>query len=86
MHAKRNAPREQKEINIPQVLGYLQSTFSRAAGSRNVRVEKGMPIYDFQVEFCYLLDAIQNGPKYIVPKTISKANALIEQMGKQLAI
>ena len=79
-HARTPRP-EEKKINVEQVVTYLSHAFSRAQqksiqviGNRNL---KGSKLYDFQVDFCYLIDEIQRGPVYILPKVIQDANQLI---------
>lgn len=77
---------EEKKINVEQVIDYLNHAFvraqqraSQAIGSRNFR---GTQLYDFQVDFCYLIDEIQRGPVYILPKIIQDANQLILALEK----
>lgn len=78
---------EEKKINVEQVVTYLNHAFSRAQqkviqaiGNRNF---KGTRLYDYQVDFCYLIDEIQRGPAYILPKTIQDANQLISSLEKE---
>lgn len=80
-HAPRTPRPEEKKINVDQVVTYLSHAFSRAQqkaiqaiGNRNF---KGSKLYEFQVEFCYMIDEIQRGPVYILPKVIQDANQLI---------
>lgn len=71
-----------KHINVPQVLEYLHRAFERASdyyGPRSKAV-KGTPLYEFQVDFAYLIHEIQTGPPYILPKAIQEANDLIQRM------
>lgn len=84
-HARTPRP-EEKKINVDQVVGYLSHAFVRAQqraaqviGNRNFR---GTKLYDFQVDFCYLIDEIQRGPVYILPKVIQDANQLILALEK----
>ncbi len=76
-------PEPKKKINVEKVVKYLNHTFSKAqqqainTGSKN---GKGTKLYDFQVEFCYLIDHIERGPAYLVSKKISEANDLIEKL------
>ena len=37
-------------------------------------------LYRFQVDFVYLVDEIQRGPRYMLPKVIAKANDLIAKL------
>lgn len=79
----RNKP-EEKKINTDQVCQYLSHAFGKASqkvgymlGNRN---HKGTKLYDYQVEFCYMIDDIQRGPAYILPKVIQDANQLIAKL------
>lgn len=72
---------EEKKINTEQVVSYLSHAFARAmqkaqpqVGSRN---HKSTTLHEYQVDFCYLVDEIQRGPEYILPKIIQDANQLI---------
>jgi len=78
---------EEKKINVEQVVSYLSHTFARAVqkmvpiiGNRNT---KGSKLYEYQVEFCYLMDEIQRGPTYILPKIIQDANQLIASLERE---
>ena len=71
-----------KSINVNQVVSYLNHQFAKTAEEvfGRVMAVKGTPLYDFQVEHCYLIDEIQRGPTYILPKIISDANENIAAM------
>lgn len=73
-----------KSINVPQVVSYLNHTFAETAqeafGHIRPANTKGTPLYDFQVEHCYLIDEIQRGPTYMLPKIIGDANNNIAAM------
>ena len=79
--------REVKSINVEQVVSYLNHTFAKASdevfGSLRSKAVKGTPLYRFQVEHCYLIDEIQRGPTYMLPKVISNANDNIAEMKQQ---
>lgn len=77
------------KINIDQVVAYLNSTFNKASAKlatrlasagKNARNTAGTPLYNFQVDFAYLIDNIQRSPSYIVPKYIQDANDLVISM------
>jgi len=85
--------KENTTINVTEVVAYLNRAFTRASikvsdkvGSKAIRTCNGKgkcettPMYDYQVEFSYLIDNIQRSPNYIVPKFIQEANALIASM------
>ena len=76
--------KKQKQINIPQVVNYLNHAFSSALqkavgklGHSNVR---GTKIHAYQCDFAYLINEIQRGPVNFVPKKISDANELIADL------
>jgi hypothetical protein len=76
--------RDAKSINVDQVVSYLSYSFgskiesvfgpTKPAKKGN---DKSRALYWYQVEFCYLVDDIQRGPVYLVPKIISEANEFI---------
>jgi hypothetical protein len=77
--------RGEKKIDINRVVEYLNRAFANAVykagenlGTRDN--SKGSVLYDYQVEFSYLIDSIQRDPSYSAPKMIQDANTLIEQL------
>ena len=79
---------EEKKINTEQVVAYLSHAFTKASqkiqqsiGNRN---HKGTNLYRYQVEFCYMVDEIQRGPSYILPKIIQDANQLIADLERDV--
>jgi len=83
----------EREINIDDVVKYLSRAFMKAsvksAGTIGVRAHRSKdkngnwrttPMYDYQVEFCYLMDNITRGPRYISAKSIQLANELIAKL------
>ena len=82
------AKTEQKEINVEQVVRYLSYTFDKATQGMGKASRYKDPdtkkivktdAYLYQVDFCYLIDEIQNGPKCLIQKAISDCNELIER-------
>lgn len=82
--AKEN--RDTKKIDVNQVVGYLSHSFANTAeeifGPRT-RAVKGTELYGYQTNFCYLIDEIQRGPRYMLPKVISSVNDLIAKMKEE---
>lgn len=76
--------RDVKSINVDQVVSYLNHTFAKVAdevfGALRTKAVKGTTLYRFQVDHCYLIDEIQRGPTYMLPKVISNANDNITAM------
>lgn len=77
---------KQRPVDVQQVIKFLSVAFTRAhqtafenIGNRN---GVGTRLYEFQVEFCYLVHDIENGPSYIAPKKIAEANKLIDRLAK----
>jgi len=93
--AERSERIEKKIINVEQVVNYLSHSFAKAAskaaskiGNRALRtVVNGNVhttiLYNYQVDFMYLINEIQRGPSYIVPKLIQDANAMIAVLEKE---
>jgi len=75
--------RKDKPINTTQVIEYLGRAFEAAStrfDNRKSKVVRGTQLYQYQVDFAYLLNEIKLGPVGLVPKVISDANALIVEM------
>ncbi len=84
----------EREVNLDDVLKYLSRAFSKAAakaahtvGTKALRTydkRQGQfvttTLYEYHVDFCYLMDNIKRGPRYISTKSIQKANELIAQL------
>ncbi len=88
----------EREINIDEVVKYLSRAFQKAsvkaAGSIGVRANRSKDkngdwqttaMYDYQVEFCYLMDNITRGPRYISTKSIQLANELIANLDAEFS-
>jgi len=73
-----------KSINIEQVVSYLNHTFAKTSeevfGYLRPKAIKGTSLYNYQVDHCYLIDEIQRGPIYMLPKVIGYANDNIAAM------
>ena len=78
--------KDPKTIDVVQVVKYLNHTFTtsmafgRAKAIRTTKLGEpliGTPLYYIQVDYCYLIDDIQRGPTYMLPKAISAANEFI---------
>lgn len=86
---------QDQKINIDHVVRYLSHAFAKAMtkatskiGNKALRsVVNGKvtttSLYDYQVQFCYLIDDIQRGPTYIAPKKIQEANELIAKLDSE---
>ena len=74
---------EDKKIDVNQVVSYLNHAFTNAIRGRGSNNTKGTKLYEYQTEFCYLINEIQRGPSYIVPKIIQDANELIDTITQE---
>lgn len=71
--------------DVERTVSYLTRAFAnatfRAISVIGNKAERNPPLctdlYDYQVDFSYLIDDIQRGPAYIVPKYVQEANDLI---------
>ena len=59
---------------LNRAFGAAISKLGRISGTKAVA---GTPLYDFQVEYCYLIHAIQHGPSHFTLKRVAEANTLI---------
>lgn len=72
---------------IKSTISFLNRSFreaseeyrARAGSNSNVR---GSVLYDYQVEFSYLIDNIQRGPVFFAIQHIAEANELIGKLQK----
>lgn len=68
---------------INQSVAALSAAFSKATdywpAHRNY---KGTDLYDLQVDFCWIMREITDGPVYIVPARIQEANELIAKASR----
>lgn len=75
-----------RTIDSERVVRHLSRNF--AAQTRDMgKAVKGTKLYTYQVEFAHMIDEIQRGPVYLMPKVISDANELIAsiQLEKEAA-
>jgi len=83
----------ENEINIEDVVKYLNRAFNKAIyknshiiGKQAIRTRniqgkwETTPLYDYQVDFAYLINEIQRAPIYNARKAIHKANYLIREI------
>lgn len=78
-------PNRDKKIDTDRVVEYLNRAFSNAMYKASDKLGRGVPskgskLYDYQVDFCYLINSIQRDPGYILPKKIQEANDLITEL------
>jgi len=86
----------EKEINIDEVIKYLSHAFVRAvskSGLRSTRATRSKQrnggftttkLYDYQVDFSYIMDNITRAPRYSSTQSIQQANDLIDRLGKEI--
>lgn len=71
-------------IDVTRVVKHLNLAFSKAIRGlgRPIRDKDGKinDLYRYQVEFSYMIDEIQRGPVYQMPKVISDANEMIAKI------
>lgn len=78
--------KDPKNINVETVVSYLNHSFAKKIEEvfgNKAKAVKGTELYKAQVEFCYLIDEIQRGPSYILPKAISDANEFIASLERK---
>jgi hypothetical protein len=76
------------DLDIDETVAFLNRSFSRTAQKamkknhwgNNVTRHSNTPLYTYQVDFMYLINDIQRGPIYIVPKLIQNTKDLIARM------
>lgn len=74
--------------DLERTISYLSSSFSRARESMLSRAysSKGdkqnilAELKEYETELCYLIDDIQRGHLYLIPKRVSDVNILVRQV------
>lgn len=71
------------DLMIEKSVRYLSSQFAKATAGmgKAIKATKNAPateLYTLQVNFAYLIDEIQRGPKYFAPKVISECNEFLD--------
>jgi hypothetical protein len=83
--------REVKVVNSGKTIEYLSRAFQGATRGFPVaqrvqwenpttREKDGERLMKWQTEMAYMVNNIQRGPSYIVPKTVADCNKLIEEI------
>ena len=83
----------EENTNTENVIKYLSRAFAKAAfaahdklGNKAVRTQDRngkwvtTTLYDYQVDFCYHIKAIQSGDHYVAMNNIRLANELISRV------
>ena len=79
---------QDKKADTDRVVEYLNRSFAYTLQKASDRLgtrdnSKGTLLYQYQVDFCYLINSIERDPGYIGNKNIQEANALIERLEKE---
>ena len=69
-----------KPIDTNHVCQHLTWLFNNAISGMGRDAVKGTDLYNYQVEFSHLINEIQRGPTYIVPKVIANCNEFINKI------
>ncbi len=88
----------EREINLNDVVKYLNRAFSKAAykvsdviGKSAIRYKsvngewETTLLYDYQVDFAHLINKIQREPTYASRKAIQAANDLIRELEAEVS-
>lgn len=68
---------------IKQSVAALSAAFSKATDYWPAhKNHKGTELYNLQIDFCWIMREITDGPVYIVPARIQEANELIAKANK----
>lgn len=63
--------------SIDTSIKQLSSAFYKATRGTREKAVRGTKLFQLQVDFAYMLDAIKRGPGYIAPKLIAVTNDFI---------
>lgn len=81
---------EQHERTVERSVRFLCNQFQKitAGMGRATRANGNQPatdLYGYQVEFSYMIDAIQRGPRHFAPKVISDCNEFLDTISQAKA-
>lgn len=71
-------------INTKDQIKKLNDSFHHVTRSLGKNNSKGTLLYDYQVDFAYLLDSIEHGPVFQIPFLINKAEQHIRNISTQI--
>ncbi len=82
---EQNSTQQHSTIDSDRVIRHLTRNFQEVTRNmgKAVRVDKNgeaTELYKYQVEMAYMIDEIQRGPVYLMPKIIADANELIAEL------
>lgn len=72
-------------IDVPHTISHLNYLFYteitnfKSKSPNNHSNAKGTTLYQYQVDFAYLINEIYNQPNYILPKFISQVHDLLDK-------
>lgn len=71
-----------KTEQIEKTVQHLSRSFRQATRGKGIGLKQGtdsqQQMYNWQVEFAYMIDDIQRGPVWNLPKKISDTNKFIQ--------
>lgn len=70
--------RQVTEIDVDHVIKYLSRQFRQRTEHMGREASRGTDLYNFQVEFSYIIDEIKRGPMYHASKVIAQANEFLD--------
>lgn len=82
-------PTNPTSINIPGTVSHLNKQFASSIQKlgylTGVRFAvRDTEVYDFQVQYAYIINSITTSPGYIVPKFVTSAHELIREVDKRI--
>lgn len=81
MTKKHVSEEKSQNIDISNVVYQLNNAFASATSHFNPNKNyKGTDLYNFQVDFSWLIHEITNGPQCFIWKNVDDVNALIEKV------
>lgn len=72
-------------LNTKEQVKKLNDAFHHVTRSMGKNNTKGTTLYQHQVSFAYMLDAIERGPVFQIPFIINQAETLIRTIAAQNA-
>lgn len=69
-----------KPANLEQTISYLRNAFVNATRPLGFKNHKGTKLYEYQVEFSWIMREITDGAWYLISDYVKEANELISKI------
>jgi len=76
--------RKDRRSSNDQTVSFLKHSFAMATRPLGFKNHKGTKLYDYQVDFSWIMHEITNGIPHSVPEYVKQANQLIAKIEEEV--